>query len=532
MAIQNPQIIDIKSASLDGYLRSGNVPIPPTSDTDYLMGSAYLPSASPIPMRAYLPDLRSKYVVQNFNNAYPGLEWQQNFEVIGGKGPILYEIVQGHPGMTMVGKFTRDPVTGYLYPSSDYAVLRWQNPVAGRYTIVIRATDQTGQMVYWIYDLFVGTANHFFMALVATGTGLGTSPSNCASYDNTFVGSSTLSPSQGKVLHIKGSTYESTVERTFSTQFMSSSWVAIPGENPILRSKIKSNGDNWHFQGLTFQGAATGTGGFGILGAEVGLNNFSVIGCLFDECINNTGGSNNQACIGFTRSGPEAGRETIVVLGCEFKNSTDLHGFDYYRIKDNKFARNKLTVTNGTSAITRSWIFPKQEVYTSEIEYNTANIPSVIGSTVGVAQLYNSVVGGSPNSVPMLIDFKYNYINVGGGLALQLQQDEGTTSNLVNFDNYVTRNTIVGGRSQVAHWVSDGRPNRRNFLESNIIVNSDNGQTVRDPGFLPVTPNTTDWFYESGTNLKGTSGIVDGSGLLPSGHSDRGETGHGIWKPA
>ena len=527
MGVQNPQTMDISLVALDGVLAGGNIPIPDTTDTDYLFNSMYLPSSSPLVMKAYYPEVvKSKYTVQNYNNAYPGLEWSQLFEVLGGNGPIIYEIVQAPSGMTIGSKLTRDTITGYFVPDSNYSILRWNNPVAGRYRVAIRATDQIGQKVHWIWDLFVGTANHFFMDIAASGTGLGTSPSNYASYANTFLGSVTTSPAQGKVLHIKGSTYPSTTERIYSNQYMSSSWVAMPAENPIFRSKVKVTSDNWYFNGIVFQ--AINTDQFGIIGSDIGVNNFSVVGCLFDECTV-SGITNNQSCIGFTRAGEEAGRENIVVSNCEFKNSPDLHGFDYYRIKDHKFSRNKLTITNGSTLLTRSWIFPKQEVYNSDIEYNTANIPSVSGGTVSVAQLYNSVVGGSPNSSPMVINFRNNYINVGGGVALQLQQDEGTTSNTVNFDNYVTRNTIVGGGIQIAHWVSDGKPNRRIFMESNIIQNADGGAYIRDGGVTPPV-NTTDWLFESGINKKGTSGLVDSDGHLIN-TTDRGKTGHGIWKP-
>jgi hypothetical protein len=530
MVLQDPQQISIRSIPLAGYLRSGNIAIPPTSNTDYLFSAMYLPSESPMGMRAYYPDTRSQQVVQNFNSAYPGLEWMQQFEVIGGNGPILYELVQAPAGMTMVGQVARDPVTGYFVPGEFYSFAVWQNPIAGRYRIGVRATDQLGEMVYWIFDLFVSTERHFFMAMVATGNGSGSSPSNYASYTNTILGATTVSPSKNKVLHVKGDVFPATTGINASTQFVAASWVNMPAETPTFSQKFNLTSDNFSLYGLKFLGVSTSS--FGIVGSSGAANNIGLIDCVFDGCINgDLGVSDNQSCIGFTRAGPTAGREIILVSGCEFKNSTDLHGFDYYRIKDHKFSRNKLTITNGTSALTRSWIFPKQEVFNSEIEYNTANIPGVSGGTVSVAQLYNSVVGGSPESAAMLINFRNNYINVGGGLALQLQQDEGTVSNLVNFDNYITRNTIVGGRVQVAHWVSDGKPNRRNFLESNIIVNSDNGATVRDPGFAPVAPNTTDWFFESGTNVKGITGIVDASGHLPPADPNRGKTGHGIWRP-
>jgi hypothetical protein len=524
----NPTQINLKSVSLNGMLRSGNIPIPPTSNTDYLFAPIYLPSMPPYSMRAFYPDLTSKHVVQNFNNAYPGLEWIQPFWVYGAHGYVLWEIVQGPPGMTIGNTLIRDPISGFFYPDADYANLKWPNPTAGRQKIGIRATDQAGQMAYWIFDLFVDPNKHFFMSLNGSGTGLGTSPSNYASFANTVKGATTVSPAKDKVLHIKGDTFAASATEIFAdTAFISASWVAMPGEKPVFQQKINNTSANISLYGLKFAGIPTG--GFGVIGnGYTEYSNFGVWRCEFDACYRTGTENSNTACIGFSKIDNGTGRQVVFMSENTFKNNTTLHGTDFYNVRDYVFIRSNLQITDGTTVLPQSWVFPKVQAQ-GEIMYNYADIPGVTTTNDSIIQMLNAWEPNFPRSYDMNCRCEYNFVRTGGASILRSNADEDNVLPQLpvnTLSNYVKRNTFIGGSVTAEFYYSaTARTKRHTYFESNVIINNTGG--------LTVPPSSSAWFFVTGTNVNGTpaAGLVDSNGHLVN-TANWGKTGRDIWRPA
>jgi len=517
-----PLELNIASIALDGYLRSGNIHIPDTSDTEYIFGSEYLPSETALGAKAYWPDVSARNIVQNWNTAYPGLEWEQPFYAYGLNGPVLYEIVQAPSGVTMVGgRMTRNPITGFF----DYktAVLTWQNPIAGRYKIGVRATDQLGQKVYWIFDLFVDASRNFFMAQAATGDGTGSSPNNLASYATTVTGASTLSPAAGKVLRIKGGTYPATTGVYIDPALKPVSWIAMPAETPVFSQRMNLGGDNIHFHGIKFAGV--GTSDFGIINGSGIQNRVGVWKCEFDECFKEGTGNNNNSCVGLNKSGSGYGRERVFVHDCVFRNSTTLHGFDYYTVRDSVFCNNKLLITNGTSIITTSWIFPKMMAGGCEIMHNVADVPTLTSTApeaVDVMQIYNAWDAGHAIAFDMTQRIEHNYIRTGGSAVFRGNGADNISPSFSTVKNYAKRNTFVGG-TVAANNYFPASTDRQSFFESNVVINSASGITT------PAASSS--WFFETDNIESNNLSLIDSSGyVLAAG--DKGKRGHGIWRPA
>lgn len=524
MSAFSPPIINLASYDVDGILRTGNIKMPLTTNYQYLLGSRNLPTASPFVARSYYPDISSDGFVQNFNNAYPGLEWLQPVWGYGFNGPCIYELIDPPAGMTIGSTMVRDNSTGYWSIPENYGVLMWPNPVIGRYRFGVRCTGQDGATSTWIFDLRVNTNNHFFMAPEATGDGTGSSPSNCAAYASTILGSSTVSPSRNKVLHIKGGNYPATAGITINAAFTAVSWVAMPGETPIFNQKVNIISNNVSLYGIKF--LAVGTSDFGVVASYQSINNFAAWRCEFDECFKIGTGSNNNSCIGLARAGTGYGRRTIFISECIFRNSPTVAGYDFYTVNDHVFVRNKLILSNGTTAMPQAWIFPKLQANGGEIMYNFADVPNLTTTNDAVMLIHNSWEPSYPISYDINQRCEYNFIRTGGANIVRSNGDNDSVSASLNpntLSNYFKRNTFIGGGVVgVFYNAQTARTRRHTHFESNIVINSTSGYTP--------AANADDWCFISGTNILGNSinGLVDENGRVID-STMRGLTGAEIW---
>ena len=526
MGIQAPQLIQTTTFPLAGRLRSGNILIPDTVNTQYLFDPLYLPTDSPFEMRAYYPDLRTYKTVQNFNYAYPGLEWAQPLWAYGANHGCVFELTDAPAGMSVGNTFSRNPVTGFYGPDANYGVITWQSPILGRYRFGVRATDQKGRTIYWLFDLRVTTEHHYFMALNATGDGSGSSPANYASYANTIIGTNSVSPSRNKVLHIKGDDYPSTVGVNATTGLMAASWVAMPGETPTFHQRFNITSDNISFYGIRWQGV--GTSDFGIVGSYADVNNIGFWRCEWDECFKVGTGNNNNSCFGLSRLDNGYGRHTFYMGDNVFKNCTGLHGYDFYTVKDHVFYRNRLVFTNGTTVNPNSWIFPKQCAGGGEIIFNYADVPTVTSTSAGVIELLNSWMISHPVTFDLIHRVEYNFIRTGGanicrsnGSANDVGSNKGTNQSIA----YIKRNTFIGGSvSSEFYNYQSSNTTRITAYESNIIINTQGGPS-HPAEIAPFAPKT-------GNNIHGTtvSGVLDTNGV-PLNTNLYGLTGKEIWRP-
>ena len=498
--------------------------IPPTIDTDYLFNSIYLPTPTTFTMVAYWPDVSQKTVIQNWNTAYPGLEWTQPFYAYGANGPVIYEIVEGETGMTIGNKMVRDPLTGFYKFDEFYGVLKWENPIAGNYRVIVRATDQLGQMVTWVFRLNVSASLNFFMALNATGLGDGSSPGNYASWVSTILGQTTDSPSKGKVLRIKGDEYPVNTGLRLDTNYVAASWCAMPAETPKFLQKFVIGSSNIHLHGLEFEGV--GTSSFGIVDLTGIQNGIGVWGCEFDECYIIGASRANQACIGSNLSSLSSGRERIFVADCTFRNSTSIHGFDFYSMKDYAFIRSKLVVTDGTTEMLPSWVFPKVQASGGEIMFNEANVPTITSTEVGVFQIHNGWEPSNTNVWDMKTRVENNFVRTGGANVCRVgsDTDEAVSPNFI--DTWIKRNTFIGEYVGATNYSVGTNTTRRNYWESNIAINNRNsgaGGIVTDVGDTITGENIFAPMSALGTLLD--------ANFAPADTSKYGLTGRDIWRP-
>lgn len=518
----NPSSLTLSNLiAKDGRVHSNNYSVSPTLNTSYLFEAMYRPSAAALPLTAYWPDTRSKNIVQNYNNAYTGLAWSQPLWGFMGDGPKLYEIVEAPAGLTLSGEVTRN-ANGYFVPDSTYANLFWTTPIAGVHRVIIRVTDQRGDMVILDWFLTVGTLNHHFMALVATGNGSGSSPANYATYATTFPGATTVSPSKGKVIHVKGDDFPAAGSSTsMNTTYTAASMVAMPGETATLRQKIVIGSNDIHLHGIIATSVVVSS--FGVVDVGSYYNRVGLWRCKFINCTK-TGGTANQCCFGASSLGDGDYRERIFISECDFINCGTLHGYDVFNVRDMVFARNRYSIDNGQTFLDASWIFPKNAIISAEIVFNTADVPSLTTSSAAVVQLYNSWEPTDLYCTDVVCKFENNFIRTGGADCIDSNGSANPTTSAMTITNFLKRNTFVGGRVTMQHYIGDLKPERITYLESNVIQNISGGVTI------PAGGSSSSWYQVSGTNVYGTVGVVDLNGYLVN-TTNRGKTGHGIWRP-
>jgi hypothetical protein len=509
---------------ISGLLDSFYVNIPPTSNAEYLFDQAYLPTQTNFEMTAYWPDVSSKDEVQNWNTAHPSLPWEQPFYAYGANAPVLYEIVEAPSGMTIGSQVVRDVITGFFKIDDNYGVLKWHNPIQGTHRIAIRATDQDGRMASWVFRLKVDPSLNYFMALAATGDGSGSSPSNFASWTDTIIGQTTVSPSKGKVLRIKGDQYPVNSNLRLDKNYVAASWVAMPTETPVFLQKFTIGSDDIHLQKLKYQ--SVGTSSFGVVNIEGIKSRIGVFGCEFDECFIVGSGGGNQSCIGANLSPLSFGRERIFISSCNFKNSETLHGFDFYSIKDYVFFNNNLTITNGATSMPLSWIFPKVQANGGEIMFNSADVPTITSTEVAIIQIHNGWEPSNTNVFNMKTRVEYNLVRSGGANIMRVgsDTDEAISANFI--DTYIKRNTFIGEYVGATNYSVGTMTTRRNFWESNIAINDRNSGS----GGIVVDVGDTITGNNIFAGLSDINSLLDAN-FAPLDTLKYGKTGRDIWKP-
>lgn len=528
--VQLPQGGALSLVALDGYLRSINVPIPDTSDTDYLFASQYLPSPTPdaFAPSAFWPDVEhpeSKYSVQNWNSAYPGLEWEQPFHFYGASGHAVYEIVSAPVGVTLVnGKMVRNSSTGLFEFSPP--ILTWENPIAGNYKMALMATDQIGRKVYWIWTLIVNTSRHFFMALNATGDGTGSSPSNYAARSSLNLAQTSVSPTKDKVLHIKGDNYPASGTLMPNKAFTASSWIAMPNETPIFNQKIILGSNDISLHGLMLE--AVPTSDFGVITSNFVQHRTGLWRLEFKECYrSNLESNNNQSCIAWVGAFENIGRDRIFLAECKFRNSETLHGYDFFSVHRHAAVSNRLLITNGATVMQPSWFLLKTHV-SGEVLHNIADIPSITTTNDAILQPTMNWNPSNINIFNLASRFENNFIRTGGANTLSTNGDnDGALSGLQYIDVHVRRNTFIGGGVASFNWTVDSTVTfRRTFFESNVAIsNTRSGQ-----GGITVASGSTNTGENIAGNMTQLPSLLNAN-YAPIDSQKLGRTGDKIWRP-
>lgn len=456
----------------------------------------WLPAIVPMALVYPRPDAEITRITHH-NVAYTGMQWDCPIRVLGGSSP-KWAVIESAPfGMTVGNGW--DNSSGVLTLSDDALNLRWPSPTAGAHSIRVRVYSQDNSSVVVRFTLTVSTANHFFTAPSNMGTGDGLSPANAKAFSATYLGATTLSPAQGKVLVGRGGSY---TMQTVSMvpAYNPTSFINYPNETPDFTGvssrnfEIKASdaaivGIKFSNFDVTAEGVITNKGLF---------HRMIVWKCEFTD-ISISGGSNNQCGVYLDRQDTYK-RKDIVVSQCTY---TNFHpsAYDFYSTQNSIADRIKFIITDPafTSMLVSPVFFPKSGNVLHEISFNTFDNPTVVGSTSTNAIIYpyNAATGEAPYQTTLV---EYNFVRCNGGSAFAANGAANGSGYSTIANVYPRRNTFIGGG--VLSQDYDATSPRQTHYDSNVIQNS-GGITGGAGSYTSVRAECT-----------GSSGVVDAAGKL------------------
>lgn len=124
-------------------------------------------SAARMPMHLVHPRNADSADWSMGKNAHPGVRWEIPIVIQGGAWPFRHEIIDdgGANGLTIGGELERVRDDGFVVHriTDQYGRLRWDNPQAGQYEVLLRVTDQELNTIDVPISLTVGTEGWIFV---------------------------------------------------------------------------------------------------------------------------------------------------------------------------------------------------------------------------------------------------------------------------------------------------------------------------------------------------------------------------------
>ena len=447
------------------------------------------------PMRKFWPvEDENTPAVSWHKCSYPSVSWSCPVRVMYGAGQRYWVLRQAPAGMT-IGNATPDGNGDYQ--QGEAGNLYWPNPVAGTYTIVVDVFDQTDWQTFrWEHTC---SASNFLIGSVSgSGNGSGADPDNTISWANTYLGDTILSPSQNKILLLRGGNYPASIVQLFP-QYHSRNIGNFPSDSPpVFQCRFNDQGSYRFLTGIEWSGFTQTYEGIIQTGANVN-NLFHWKNRFVNIAI--AGDTDNQAC--HTSTGAGGVFRQNVGSSQNYYQDIEIAAMDLYSIDNYLSERDDFVVTNPMrTAINQPIWFPKSGVNDIEISFNKFDNPAVSGGTEGILYPYGSATYGTQFTALVA----NNFVRCNGGIALHSNRASNggfsITSNV-----HAQRNTIVGGKVQSYNWDEVGTPTsvRRTHFDSNVIQNSDGGIAATSVGFTSTR-----------AECHATSGIVDSNGRLSS----------------
>jgi hypothetical protein len=501
----------------------------PTTDVTHRLPNGNFETDNPIELQVMypMPD-RDTYANSHHRVAHPGMKWQCPVRCMGGSNPRIYEIVKGPAGLTLGQFLVRDSDGDYV-ADPDYGLLTLNNPVLGRYRIVIRCTDQLGAYVAIKFTLVVAYGKHMFIAPVARGTADGLTYEN-AKAESSVILNSGSSPALNRVMVLTAGEYTSTNEISLNKTAGSCSVIGYPGEVAIWKNKINYHSDDCTIGFITVKDASTTD--FGIIRSYGGNHRLASYYNTFDHCFNaDVPSANNQCVHGFSSAG--AWRKNIVMFNNLYLDCDKLCAFDLYNC-DTVLSQFDVWITSSNPALanqTKSVWFPKARYRQVEISFNRYDNPHVTGRASGIIQAYNGTDGNGFTQYVTSSHIEYNFINCSASEAAVASNGAanapaGVTPFAV-FTNKIRRNSILNGGVSSLNYDTSYGVNRRTHLNKNAIQTaSGTPPSTTQMGILPLEQ----WF-ESTNPLSGVSLFTAAGKLKPEFSAQRGITGAQVYKP-
>lgn len=456
-----------------------------------------LPTLVPMVLVYPRPDVEITRITHH-NTAYTGMQWDCPIRVLGGSSP-KWAVVESAPFGVTVGNGWSN-TGGVLTMSDDSLNLRWPSTTAGVHKIRVRVYSQDNSSVVVRITLTVSTANHFFTAPANMGTGDGLSPENAKAFSSTFLGSTTLSPAQGKVLVARGGAYTmQTVSMT--PDYNATAFINYPGETPDFTgggagSKFEIKANDAALIGIKFSNFDLASEGV-IINKGV-FHRLLVWKCEFSD-ITISGGSNNQCGVYLDNQYTNKRKDTVVSQ-CIYTNF-HASAYDFFSTQNSIADRNNFIITDPlfTSMLVSPVYFPKAGNVLHEISFNRFDNPLVVASTSTNAIIYpyNAATGEAPYQTTLV---EYNFVRCNGGSAFAANGASNGAGYATIANVYAGRNTFIGGG--VSSQDYDATSPRHTYYDSNVIQNS-GGITGGAGSYTSVRAECT-----------GVSGVVDAAGNL------------------
>ncbi|MDR2153713.1 MAG: putative Ig domain-containing protein [Burkholderiaceae bacterium] len=420
-----------------------------------------------------------------YYKAYPGLIYDVNVAVVGGKFPYTYSLTASPSGMAI------DASTGRI---------TWPNPVAqsATYPVSVTVRDAAGNTVSVNWTILVTTSGFKFIDAVNGRTraqgGDGSFANPWRTIPDWFVDKYN-SANRDQFLYWRGGTYrtaEAPIEdgvRLANSNVKPVVWLAYPGETPVIDttgSYILLSGamNNAYFDGLTVQNF---TKNFGIL-ISSSSNNVQFRRNTFRNMPSNVGGTGSNA------SAIMIANEAVKGSNWAFLDNTFTgvytvgYGILGYSTDRVLVERNRFTdfTVNDSKAIG-----PKTNNSMWFIRDNRINMERGQGIWVDTYATTRD------------IEISYNLVQMGSGQALWVGQEAVTYGTVTSL-----RNTYIGGSVQVDNLVGSSGPVS---FDRDVIVNSAGTSNK-------ITGNSSSGLSSIlSTDLlvgASTSGIVDSAGNL------------------
>lgn len=465
-----------------------------------------MPSAAIFPAENWLPaikPMKKMCPIEDSNTpavswhkvSFPGVPWSAPVRVMYGGGQRYWVLRQGAPGMYVVNA-TPNGFGDYI--QGEAGNLFWPNPVPGTYTIVVDVFDQVGWETFrWTHTC---SASPFLISsLNGSGSGLGTGPSDTMSWANTYIANETLSPSQNKILMLRGDNYPASIVQ-LHPQYHSRNIGGFPGDTPpVFQCRFNDHSSYRFITGIEWSGFSQNYEGIIQTGDNVD-NLVSWKNRFVDIGISGNPGD-NQSC--HTSTGGNGLFRKCMVASQNYFEDIYIAVMDLYSVDSYLSERDTVVITDpGRAPLDQPLWFPKSGIKDIEISFNKFDNPLISGGTEGILYPYSGASYGSST-----VAWVYgNFIRCNGGNAL-ISNRASNVAYPIDAKVYLQRNTIIGGKVKNFNFDNGSNPlsNRHAYYDSNVIQNPDGG--------IDATSTAGSWTSVR-AECHGTNGIVDSNGRL------------------
>jgi hypothetical protein len=414
-----------------------------------------------------------------FYRAYPGILYNVRAGVIGGAYPYTYSLTTFPSGMTI------NRTTGEI---------SWSNPTTSGspHSVTLSVTDTENTTVTRSWTITVTTTGFLFIdavdGLSVAGGGTGTLANPWKTLNDFYLSSKNDTTYSNNFLYFMAGTYlidtptEDEGRVPFVANYKPVVWLAYPGESPVIdfqdisdRSIIFYSGNsNIYIDGIEFKNMLS-------YGIQMDSNQDNMVYRRIKmHDLGFSAGCNNQS---FFRVMAAGQGDNLMIQDSELYSLN--HGTAIKLYQNNKFliednSIHDITDTSGDGCYSQEGIALKQDITSGTVRHNQ------------IEDAGYHAIGGNMNSQTWTTEnneILFNRLWGDSQISLNQNGNAGLT--------YVYRNTVEAQIDILALY-----PANTAYLTNNVIQ-------AASPQITGTTTNIIDT-----DNLKGTTGIIDGSGFL------------------